>query len=388
MKILVVTPTFLPVVGGAEIVILEIYRRLARRHEVLLVTADKGGLPSDRDHLVNFPVERYADRITTMKLRGHRMTGGLVPPFSLSAVAAVDAAVGRFRPDVVNAHYMTHTGLAAIVAKNRRGVPTVLSLVGRDVPGPRTPYGWKYYCRWAARSATDVIYISDYCRRAVFGENGPARGRVIFAGVDIARFTSRADGSIVRDRYGIDSGAPLLVAVQRVAPEKRVDVIVRAMPPILARHPRAVLLVGGKGAALAAVKSLAARLGIAGSVRFAGYVPDADLPGFYAAADIFVFHSTYETFGVVLAEAMAAGKPIVSVKSTAIPEVVAQGKTGLLVPPLDPEALSREIGGLIESPGERERLGRNAREWAEANLDWNVIAGQYEAVLEQAAGCS
>ncbi|MBP2681948.1 MAG: putative glycosyltransferase [Candidatus Krumholzibacteriota bacterium] len=142
---------------------------------------------------------------------------------------------------------------------------------------------------------------------------------------------------------------------------------------------------GGKGAALEGLKSLAARLGVAGSVRFAGYVPDAELPGHYAAADVFVFHSTYETFGVVLAEAMASGKPIVSVSSTAIPEVVADGKTGLLAPPLDPDALADKVCLLLGSPAERGRLGRNARAWAEANLGWDIIAGRYETALEKAA---
>ena len=385
MRILVVTPTFLPHIGGAEIVILEVYRRLSARHEVLLVTADKGGSASDRDHLVNFPVERYADRFTTMKIRGHRMTGGLIPPFSLSAVKAVDDAAARFRPDVMNAHYVAHTGLAAVAAHKRRGVPAVLTLLGRDVPGPRTPFGWKYYCRWAARSVTDVTYVSDYCRRTVFGDSGRAPGRVIFAGVDIDRFHPLADGRAVRERAGVAADAPLLVAIQRVAPEKRVDVLVRAMPSILRRQPRAILVVGGKGSALDSLRELAAGLGVAGSVRFAGYVPDADLPAHYAAADVFVFHSTYETFGVVLAEAMAAGRAIVSVNSTAIPEVVADGETGLLVPPLDPDALAEKVCFLLESPGERDRLGRNARAWAQAHLGWDTIAGRYEAALEKAA---
>jgi phosphatidylinositol alpha-1,6-mannosyltransferase len=208
---------------------------------------------------------------------------------------------------------------------------------------------------------------------------------VIFAGVDIDRFHPLADGRAVRERAGAGPDDPLLVAIQRVAPEKRVDVLVRAMPSILRTHPRAVLVVGGKGSALDSLRALSAGLGVAGSVRFAGYVPDADLPAHYAAADVFVFHSTYETFGVVLAEAMAAGKPIVSVNSTAIPEVIADGRTGLLVPPLDPGALAEKVCVLLDSPAERERLGRNARAWAETNLGWDTIAGAYEAALEKAA---
>jgi glycosyltransferase involved in cell wall biosynthesis len=381
MRILVLTPTFLPHVGGAEIVILEVYRRLARRHDVSLLTADKRGSPCELERLVNFPVARYEDRLTTMRFRGHRTTGGFVPPFSLSAVTALGKIIRDFRPDVINVHYMSHTGLAAVVANARHRVPTVLTFLGRDVPGPRTPYGWRYYCRWVARNVSGVIYVSRYCARAIFGDSDRAPGRVILAGVDLERFNPRNDGRAVRERLGVGEGAPLLLAVQRLAPEKRVDILVEAMPSILRRHPAAVLVIGGTGRARPDLESLAHRLGVGDSVRFAGYVPDEELGVYYAAADVFVFHSTYETFGVVLGEAMAAGKPVVSVNTTAIPEVVADGETGVLAPPLDPGAFADRVCVLLESPTERKRLGENARRWAETHFDWTVISAQYEEAL-------
>ncbi len=388
MRILVLTPTFLPLVGGAEIVILEVYRRLARRHEVSLLTADKGASPSELERLVNFPVARYEDRFTTMRFRGHRTTGGIIPPFSLSAVKALGKLIRDFRPDVIHAYYMSHTGLAAVVANTRHRVPTVLTFLGRDVPGPRTPYGWKYYCRWVARNVSGVTYVSHYCCRAIFGDSERAPGRIILAGVDLERFSPRIDGRRVRERHGVGDRAPLLLAVQRLAPEKRVDILVEAMPSILRSHAGAVLVIGGTGRARRDLESLAHRLGVGDSVRFAGYVPDEELGGYYAAADVFVFHSTYETFGVVLGEAMAAGKPVVSVNSTAIPEVVTDGETGVLAPPLDPAAFADKVNSLLESPEERKRLGENARRWAETHLDWAVISGQYEEALLAARGRS
>jgi len=148
VKILVLTPTFLPVVGGAELVVLEVYRRLARRHDVRLLTPvlaeslrrEQGS--SEYDALVTFPVERYEDRVTLMRVRGHRFTAGALPPFSLSAVAAVRRAVAAVRPDVLNVHYAMPTGLAGVVAERRLGVPTVLTMNGarssRSSPTPPT----------------------------------------------------------------------------------------------------------------------------------------------------------------------------------------------------------------------------------------------------------
>jgi phosphatidylinositol alpha-1,6-mannosyltransferase len=232
-----------------------------------------------------------------------------------------------------------------------------------------------------ARNVTGVTYVSDYCRRAIFG--GPARapGRVILNGVDTDRFNPGASGASLRRRLGVSETAPLLFAVQRLAPEKRVDVLVEAMPASLRRHPETVLIVGGAGRARGELESLSRRLGVDRSVRFAGYIPDAELPGYYATGDVFVFHSTYETFGVVLGEAMATGKPVVSVRCTAIPEVVSDGETGVLAPPLDPPAFADKVNFLLDHPAERDRLGKNARRWAETHLDWNVIARQYEETL-------
>jgi len=372
-------------VGGAEIVLLEVYRRLAQRHEVCLLTADKE-LPSvDLDRLINFPVVRYRDRFSFMKFRGHRLTGGVLPPFSLSSVNATRRVVADFRPDVLNTHYMAHTGLAAVVAQRQLGVPCVLTFPGRDVPGPNTPWFWMYYDRWVADMVAEVTFVSDYCRRAIFGPSGHGKGIVISAGVDLERFNPGLDGLCLRQRLGLAPEVPILFAMQRLAPEKRVGIIIRAMPHILVEYPRAILLIGGSGKSKPKLVALAQRLGLEQSVRFIGYVPDADLPLYYAVCDVFVFHSTYETFGIVLAEAMAAGKPIVSVRSTAIPEVVIDGETGVLVPPLNARAIAKKVLYLLKAPSERERLSSNARSWAERNFDWDMIAAQYEAVLESVA---
>ena len=123
MRILVLTPTFLPAIGGAELVILQVYRRLAKRHSVLVLTPylpkqllNHSG-SKEYDHLINFDISRYHDRFTFIKIRGHRLTLGLIPPFSLSAVSAIKKAIAVFHPDVINVHYVMPTGLAGYFAQ-------------------------------------------------------------------------------------------------------------------------------------------------------------------------------------------------------------------------------------------------------------------------------
>lgn len=371
-------------VGGAEILLLEVYRRLAKQHKVCLLTPDKGLPPSDLDHLINFSVIKYQDKFSFMNFRGHRLTGGIVPPFSFSAVAATTALITEFQPDVLNTHYVAYTGLATVLAQKKHHIPSVISFTGRDVPGPRTPWFWKYYDRWVAESVSSVTYISNYCREAIFGSE-KKQGFIIPAGVDLGRFSPNPLEFPIRQKLGLSQETSVLFAMQRLSKEKRVDIVIRSLTHVRRKYPKCVLIIGGKGPDRPRLTSLVNALGLEQSIHFAGYIPETSLPDYYSASDIFVFHSTYETFGIVIAEAMASGKPVVSVRSTAIPDVVQEGRTGLLSEPLDPLDMAAKITDLLDSPDRRRQFGHNARLWAEQHFDWDAIASQYEKVLLEAA---
>ena len=387
MRILVLSPTFLPVVGGAELVLFEVYRRLARRHEVLLVTPVLS--PSLlRDHAseeyaahVSFQVERYEDRMSFMRVRGHRWSGGALPPFSLSAVRAIWRAVRRFRPDVLNVHYLMPTGLAGVVADQWLRVPTVFTLNGRDVPGPGVPPLWRWWQRGLIALATDVTYVSGYCQRALYA-GSRARGQVVYNGVTIP--PPPGDGAALRRSLGIHVGEPLFFSLQRLASEKQVEVILRAFQFCLDRIGQGMLVIGGRGPEEARLRGLAETLGIQKQVRFAGYIPSEQLASYFSACDAFVFHSTFETFGIVVAQAMSYGRAVVTVRNTALREVVGEG--GLLVETGDWTGMGEAMAALARDEALRCRLGEAGRVRAEALFNWDRVAAEYEAVLCRAAG--
>jgi glycosyltransferase involved in cell wall biosynthesis len=387
MRILVVTPTFLPVMGGAEMVLFEVYRRLAVRHEVrLLAAAPAPGLLRDHSAAadapdVPFAVAHYRDRVSLMRVRGHRWTGGAIPPFSLSAVAAVRAHARAFRPDVVNVHYAMPTGLAAVVADRGLGIPTVLTMNGRDVPGPGVPVLWRRWQRALLALVTDATYVSGYCRDAIYGDR-PARGRVVYNGVELP--APPGDGAALRRAHGIDAEAPLIFALQRLAPEKRVDVLLGALRRCRDLTGAGTLLIAGQGPEGPALRRRSEELGVAAHVRFAGYVPRAALPAHFTACDLFAFHSTFETFGLVVAQAMSYGRAVVTVRNTALPEIV--GDAGVLVPTGDGRAFGDALAALVADRERRVRLGETGRARAAALFDWDDIARQYETVLARAAG--
>ena len=386
MKILVLTPTFLPVVGGAELVVLEVYRRLARRHEVRLLTPVLSeGLvrafgADEYAPLLNFPVERYADRVTFMRVPGHRWSGGAIPPFSLSAVAAVRRAVKRWRPHVLNVHYLMPTGLAGLVAERALGVPTVLTLNGRDVPGPGVPPLWRWWQRALLASVAGTTYVSGYCRDAVYG-GGAGRGEVIYNGVDVPPLTG--DGAAVRRRLDVGAEDLVVFALQRLGTEKRVDALLLAVRRCLDAGSPVTLVIGGTGPEERPLRARAAELGIDKHVRFAGYIPRAELGGHFAAADLFASCSTFETFGITVAQAMSYGLPVVTMRNTALPEILGDG--GILVAEQDLGRFGEALAALAADPVRRRALGESGRRRAAALFSWETVAARYEAALERVA---
>lgn len=389
MRILVLTPTFLPAVGGAELVILQVYRRLAMRHSVLVLTPylTKNLLNSigskEYNHFINFGVQRYHDRLTLMKIRGHRVTCGLIPPFSLSAIAAVKRAVRAFNPDIINIHYVMPTGLAGFYAQKILKIPVVITYNGRDVPGPGVPVLWKYWHRFIGYNCADMTFVSNYCRNVIYGSTAQL-GQVIYNGVEDPVAISKAQVDALQDKLQLFGDEHILFSLQRLDYLKRIDVLIRSMPKILEYEPKTYLIIGGKGSDLPRLKNLTDELGIAERVIFAGFIPDIEVPIYFTLADLYVFHSTYETFGMVLAEAMNYGKAIVSVANTAIPEVVDTGKTGLLVPTYDSEALAGAILQLLNNRNRREEMGKWGKKRVERLFRWDDIALKYEQVLKAA----
>jgi glycosyltransferase involved in cell wall biosynthesis len=387
MRILVLTPTFLPALGGAEILILQVCRRLALRHDVFLITPFlSAGLlnatGSGAYHrLINFKVQRYADRVTLMKIRGHRFTRGLIPPFSLSAVAALRHACQIFRPHVINVCYAMPTGLAGVCAHRLFNMPSIIAYIGRDVPGPGIPPLWKWWHRVIGRNCSDAIFISKYCRDAIFGKTY-RKGHIIYSGVEPPADVLPRQVSELRTAFGIAHDQFILFALQRLDYLKRVDVLIQSMPAIRVHHPNTHLIIGGKGPERARLENMVHELKLSANIHFAGFISDEMLPVYFAAADLFLFHSTYETFGMVLAEAMNYGKAIVAVANTAIPEVVDVDKTGLLVETLDIQGFAKAVVRLLNDPHTRKQMGKNGREKARRLFGWDTIAAKYEKVFE------
>lgn len=185
----------------------------------------------------------------------------------------------------------------------------------------------------------------------------PARIDVVPNGVDAARFAG-GERSAARAQLGIGDARRVVGLVGRISEQKGQEEFLRAAAIVRAQIPAALFLVVGSAdepQRLADARSLADALGLTDSVRFTGHL--ADMPALYAALDILAAPSRWEGFGLMLVEAMAAGKPIVASRVGAIPEVCGDGPA-LLVPPRDPAALADALLALLRDPARAQAMGQ------------------------------
>jgi glycosyltransferase involved in cell wall biosynthesis len=174
--------------------------------------------------------------------------------------------------------------------------------------------------------------------------------------------------------------APTVLAVARMYPRKRLEDLLRAAAALRARIPEVQVRIVGEGPESARLRGLGEQLGLAGTVTFLGAVTRQALAVEYSRADCFCLPTVQEGFGIAFTEAMAAGLPIVACRAAAVPEVVEDGRTGLLVSPRSPEELAMAMEKVLSSAALRRELGDNGRRRVEA-LDLDRVAARLLEVL-------
>ncbi len=213
------------------------------------------------------------------------------------------------------------------------------------------------------------------------------RVRVVPLGTDPAFFRPGVATGPVCDRYGLKGGRWLL-SVSPLAPHKGIDTVLRALALLDGKEADVCYAVVGEGEGRRELERLTQTLGLADRVRFLGGVPDADLPGLYNLADVYVGASrrtplTAEGFGIALAEAASAGRPVIAGRTGGIPEAVKDGETGLLVDAERPAEVAEAVRRLLREPKLARRLGTAARREIERYYNWDRVARDLAAVAAE-----
>jgi glycosyltransferase involved in cell wall biosynthesis len=353
MNICMFTNTYLPHVGGVARSVWAFSTDLKQRgHRVLVVApefpqadeADRGGLEVLRVPAIqNFSGSDFSVRIAV--------------PF------VINEAIDTFEPDVIHSHHPFLLGDAALRAARRRRKPLIFThhtlyerythYVPMDSPA------MKRFVIHLSTEYANLCHAVVAPSRSVAGlirERG-VRTHVeeIPTGVDLA-FFEEGDGEAFRNGHGIPREAPVIGHVGRLAPEKNLDYLTEAAARCLEEREDLRFVVVGDGPSLERIREGFRRRGLSDRLVAPGSMTGRALSNAYAAMDLFVFSSTSETQGMVLAEAMAAGTPVIALDASGSREVVEDRRNGRLLP----EESSAEdfAGAALELLSDREILDK------------------------------
>ena len=303
----------------------------------------------------------------------------------VSADLSMAAAMGSAQ--LVHSHTW-YANLGGHLASMLYGIPHVMTMHSLEAlrPWKAEQLGGGYqvstWCeRTSAASAAAVVAVSDGMRADIlsaYPEIRAERVRVIRNGIDTDEY--RPDpGTDVLERYGVDLARPYVIFVGRITRQKGVPVLLRAASRLIP-EAQLVLLAGAADTPeqLAEVTELVdgLRATRSGVIWIPEMLPKPEVIQFLTHAAVFAIPSIYEPLGIVNLEAMACGTAVAGSRTGGIPEVVADGETGLLVPPDDPRALAEALNALLRDPARARAMGQAGRKRAIAEFGWPAIAAQ------------
>lgn len=292
----------------------------------------------------------------------------------LAHARRVRRLVRQLQPDLLHAMHLTSYGFLAALCGRR---PLLTSVWGTDVlEAPGLSPLHNRITRHALAKADQITATGLRLANATLPYAPEATPvTVVPYGVDLAQFVPQPRGP---------ANGPIVVgSVGRLSPEKGLDVLLRAAGNLLGNGVAIRVVLAGEGPGRDTLTRLAAELGIAEAVDFLGEVEHADVPATLAGFDIFAIPSTAEGFGVAAIEAAAMTLPVVGSDVHGIPDVVANGRTGILTPAGDAAALAASIRRLAEDAELRATMGAAGRALVVERYRWKENAAQMERIYAQ-----
>jgi glycosyltransferase involved in cell wall biosynthesis len=364
-------------VGGPAIHALQLTARLDHQRFAPLLVA--GATTADEGDMLPLAAQLGVRPLFVPEL------GRVVRPGQdLVALARLVRLLRRLRPAIVHTH-LAKAGALGRLAARLAGVPIVIHTYhGHVFHGYFSPARTRAVLsaeQFLAGLSTRLVTVGEQQRREIAGYGfDPCKLVAIPLGLDLAPFLAAAPRDTIRPALGLPPHAPLIGIVARLVPIKAHETFLAAAALLRARRPDARFLIVGDGERRAALEAHAAALGLADSASFLGW--RRDLPAVYAALDVVCLTSLNEGSPVALIEAMAAARPVVATAVGGVPEVVADGASGLLVPPRDPAALADAVESLLADPARAAALGRAARAAVYPRYDAGRLVADIEGLYD------
>jgi glycosyltransferase involved in cell wall biosynthesis len=390
LRILQLCTRYPPGTGGVETHVHAIATELhTRGHDVEVLTSDL--LTETPFKRIDPGHEQYnmVDGVPVKRFKARGLAGTAQYSFMPAMVREVLAS----KADIVHAHsygfFQTHLAMAAKQMGRTRFVftphfhPEWASGKGAKRKLLRRVYD-RVVGTSTLSSADAVLCVSRGEAEAIkdMGFQG-SMIRIVPNGITPELLDLQVDPTPFMKKFGLNH--PIVLFVGRLAENKGLDMLVSAAARVLKVIPTATfVLVGEDGGMKATIESKAKALGISDHLVLTGHIKEDDLfRSAFAACDVFVLPSIFEAFGIVILEAMAMSKPCVATKVGGVPDLVTDGKTGLLVEPNDTTGLSKALITVLKDPALGVQMGQKAKKTVGKDFTWPRIVDKLEAVYAE-----
>lgn len=379
MKIAMVNAFFHPYQGGTEKCVLELSKRLAKDHEVHVITTQ---LPDTKrkETYKGINIHRFPSKV----LRD--LPDPLPPPYPItpSLTLQMKNKIKEIDPDIIHTHNRFFVKWnAPQLFRFLFRKPVFMTLHNARTVGinRETDFLGQIYDETLGKiimkkSDRLIANSKDTLDKTAPSNMSEHKKEVIYNGIDTSKYSPSHEHDI-KEELSLDK---YTLTVSRLVKQKGLDYMVEALPDIVkemetdsSNYKHVVI---GQGPEKEALKEQAEELGMEENLHFTGFVPEEKMTDYYTQADAFILPSLYEPFGIVLVEAMACETPVIATRAGGIPEVMED--TGMLIDKKSPEEITEKTLEVIENPDKAEEIGKEGRERAKEKFEWDKIAEETE----------
>ncbi|MFC1962411.1 glycosyltransferase family 4 protein [Chloroflexota bacterium] len=372
MRVAMLIQGYYPLIGGAEVFAQEVAEHLVKKgHDVDIITTR---------------LDRSLREVETLN-------GVVVHRIALGGVKYLSFVAGYFRLlwhvlrldrtrdyDFIHAVSDGLPSLVAATAKKLRGKPYLITIQGGTItPDYRKNLSGRIAAKlqqWSFRNADAVHVISRKLREQA--KQLSARNPIVIPnGVDASIFRPM-NKSGLRKTHGFSQDENIIIGVARLIPRKGIDYLIRATAKVAEHLPNLRLLIIGDGIQRANLEKLILKAGLGNKAQILGLVSHEQVPQYLNMADVFVIPSLFEPLGIVTIEAMACGIPVIGTNVDGIPDIVEDGKNGILVPPGDDEQIAEALMTLLSDEDTRNKLAQEGLETVKQKFLWETVLMRIE----------
>ncbi|MFW5799388.1 MAG: glycosyltransferase family 4 protein [Spirochaetota bacterium] len=374
-------------------------KRLTERFDVyVLIPHSKGS--KEFEPMDNMKIYRYKylpfnwgklDSSGNMmpKLNKNKLLYFHLPFYFLSQLLAIRKIVKKENIDIIHSHWLIPQGLTAVLYKKlfNKNIKILCTSHGGDIFGLEHKLG-KSLKKFVLNNIDGLTVVSNAIKEKVIKEYSYNNKIYVYPmGTDTRKF-----GPIKKDdniKIKLNIKGTFLLFVGRLTEKKGLKYLIQAMPYIVKQYPQSKLIIIGDGILKKQMMQLTHKLKMENNITFLGALTHNKLPKYFATSDLFIGPSITtkqgdrEGFGLVFAEAMSCGTPVITTNQTAITDIVKNNENGFVVEEKNPEQIAEKVLYVLKNKDKLEDMKNKAREHIVKNFDWDIIAERYVELIKE-----